>query len=284
MIIGIIGAENSHAAAIAECINVKKRIQGVHVNYIWGETKEFAEKTAKIGQISNIVSKPSEMLDKVDAVVVDHRDAKYHLTAALPFIKKGLPVFIDKPFCCNAAEGRKFFKKAQNYKAAVTSFGVMPLQKNFIQFLKKIKKIGKIHSGTFYGPCDINSKYGGVFFYGIHQVEMALIAFGYDVEKVCVNVNRKNALCQLIYKDDKIVSLNLINSGCSYFAISAVGDKGTINYNIPFDKDMYLPGIKRFTKMFKEGLEPLSIKEILRPIEILEAMKRSIDKNKTIKV
>jgi len=276
MIIGIIGAENSHAAVIAENLNIRKKIKGARVVYIWGETKEVAEKTAIKGNIPHIVSKSSEIVDKIDAVIIDHRNGKYHLNAGLPFIRKGLPVFIDKPFCCNVEQGRKFLSKAQKWKAVVTSFGVLPLQKSFSNLLKETKKVGKIHSGSIYGPCDIKSKYGGIFFYGIHQVEMALSAFGYDVYKVFATQNKKNATAQMFYNDGKTITLNLIESGCNSFSITAVGNKGIVHKNISFDKEMYLSGIRKFTRMFETKVEPLTHKQLLKPVEILEAIQKSI--------
>jgi hypothetical protein len=44
---------------------------------------------------------------------------------------------------------------------------------------------------------------------------------------------------------------------------------------------MFLVGIKRFTKMFKTGIEPLEYDKILMPIRILEALEKS-QKTKTI--
>ena len=52
------------------------------------------------------------MLGKIDALIVDHRHAKYHLEAATPFVKAGIPTFIDKPFCYRVEEGRKFLAMA----------------------------------------------------------------------------------------------------------------------------------------------------------------------------
>ncbi|OHB60115.1 MAG: hypothetical protein A2Y12_09210 [Planctomycetes bacterium GWF2_42_9] len=284
MIIGIIGAENSHATAIAKAINVEGKVKGFTVGYIWGETAEFAQKAAELGKIPNVVSDPSKMLGKVDAIVVDHRHGQYHLKAALPFVKQGSPVFIDKPLCCRAKDGAEFLKIAHNFKAPVTSFGVVPLQRSFINFMRKLEKIGNIYSGAVYGPCDIKSPYGGVFFYGIHQVEMALHAFGYDVEKVLVVKNDKNAIGQLFYKNGKTIVLNLIESGCSGFSITAAGDKGNIHEVISFDKEMFLPGIKKFTAMFKSKVEPLSYQQILKPVQVLEAMEKSIKSGKSEKV
>lgn len=75
--IGIIGAENSHTAAIARALNVDKLVKGFSVEYVWGETGKFARTAAKQGQIAHIVSNPKEMLGNIDALIVDHRHGKY---------------------------------------------------------------------------------------------------------------------------------------------------------------------------------------------------------------
>lgn len=73
MNIGVIGAENTHAVDIAKFINVEKKIRGFTVDYIWGETRQFAEEAAKKGDIPNIVENTEDMLGKIDALIVDHR-------------------------------------------------------------------------------------------------------------------------------------------------------------------------------------------------------------------
>lgn len=99
MIIGIIGAENSHTIGYGKMFNTDKRFPGMEVKYVWGETEEFARNASEKGNIPNIVADPGEMMGKIDALIVDHRHAKYHLEAAAPFVKAGIPTFIDKPFC-----------------------------------------------------------------------------------------------------------------------------------------------------------------------------------------
>lgn len=117
MNIAIIGAENSHAAAISSIINIEKKIRGFRVTHIWGETKAYAKQTAQKGNIPEIVKDPNEMIGSIDALIVDHRHGKHHLAAAEPFIEKKIPVFIDKPFCYRLNKGKVnstgtvFFKK-----------------------------------------------------------------------------------------------------------------------------------------------------------------------------
>jgi hypothetical protein len=284
MKIGIIGSENSHSLAIAKTINIEKKVKNFSVEFLWGETKKLAQTTAKEGKIPNIVENPLEMLGKIDALIVDHRHPKYHLDAALPFIKKGIPVFIDKPLCFNSAKGEKFLKLAKQTGSPVTSFSVVPEQKKFSQFILKKNKMGRVLAGATYGVCDADSPYGGIFFYGIHQVEMALQAFGFNVDRVFISRNSNGATGQLIYSDDKIITLNFIKEGCSGFSIGAVGEKGGVFENITYDKEIYLAGIKTFTRMFKTRQEPQTHENLLVPIKILEALARSLKSHKVERV
>ncbi|MCD6534763.1 MAG: Gfo/Idh/MocA family oxidoreductase [Deltaproteobacteria bacterium] len=277
MKIGIIGAENSHTAAIAKTINIDKRLNGVTVDYVWGETEEYAREAAEKGDIPHIVSDPKEMLGKIDALIIDHRHPKYHLEAALPFVKEGVPIFIDKPFCYRAKEGEEFLKIAAKYGAPITSFSVLTHQESFADFIKKLEGVGEILAGETWGRCDLKSQWGGVFFYGIHQVDMALDAFGYDVKKVLITQNGHGATGQLMYPDGKIVTLHLMKKGYSGFGIGAMGSKKTIHQQIEFDENMYLAGIQTFTAMFKTRQEPKTVDEMLIPIRVLEALEKSCE-------
>jgi predicted dehydrogenase len=120
--IGIIGAENSHTIGFGNLFNTEKKFPGMEVKYVWGETDEFAKNAMQRGNIPQQVKDPNEMLGKIDALIVDHRHAKYHLEPAVPFIKEKIPTFIDKPFCYRAAEGQEFLQLAKKMGTPVTSY------------------------------------------------------------------------------------------------------------------------------------------------------------------
>jgi len=284
MKVGIVGAENSHAAAIAKLINVEQRFKGVTVDIIWGETAEFAIKTAEAGSIPQIAKKPQDMLGRVDAVIVDHRHPKHHVKAAMPFVKEGIPCFVDKPFCYRAAEGKTLLKAAAKHGAPLTSFSAVPHQRSYRAFVRKLEGLGRVVAGTLHGACDLHSKYGGIFFYGIHQVDAALNAFGYNVSRVLVTKNGNGATGQLLYSDGKIVTLNLVREGCPGFSIGAVGAEGGIFKPLVFDKNTYLAGVRLIVKMFKTGEEPCSAEQMLKPVQVLEAMEKSVKSGSTERV
>ncbi len=276
MKIGIIGAENSHTAAIATLINVERRFKGVSVDYLWGETPAFAEAAAQAGRIPTIVDKPRDMLGRIDALVVDHRHPKHHLKAAWPFVEAGIPAFIDKPFCYRAEEGKAFLDMARKKKTPVTSFSVLPFWDGFLRFKQKLPTIGVPVSAFSWGPCDLKSPWGGVFFYGIHQVDILLHAFGYDVKSVLVTCNGPNATGQLFYPNGLILNMALLEKGAPGFGIAALGINGELHSPIVAGKSPYLRGTRLFIDMFRTGAPPMTREQMLRPVQVLEAMERSV--------
>ena len=275
MKIGIIGAENTHTAAIAHTLNVKGALKNASVDYVWGETEAFARAAAKKGNIPNIVVSPREMVGHVDGVVVDHRHARHHLKAARPFLDAGIPIFVDKPFCFRASEGKAFLQEARRRNVPVTSFSTLPLQRTFSTLKRRAEDIGDLVGGAFFGPCDLQSPYGGVFFYGSHQVEMALALCGDNVTSVQVCRHRECSTGQLFYPAGATVTLHFFKNTWVTFHASVVGTEGICQHVIKNDRDPHMAGIRVFTRMFKTRREPRKHSEIMRSIQVLEALRKS---------
>lgn len=285
MKIGIVGAENSHTAAIAKVLNVQKRVRGFAVSHVWGETEAYARQAAEAGQIPHIVAAPEELIGKVDAVVIDHRHGKDHLPAAAPLLEAKLPLFIDKPFCYRTAAGRRFLARAAELRVPVCSFSVLPHQAAFADLRRQVRDLGQIHAVVSTGVCDIQSKYGGVFFYGIHQVDMVMRLLGYDVAYAqLVRGRGRNHLAVLTYRDGAVAGLNLIGAGPARFHVSVVGEKGRVDKEIAFDESPYLAGVKAFCRVFRTGRTDATVETMLGPVAVLEALEKSLARKGRVRV
>ena len=283
--IGIVGAENSHTAAIAKVLNVEKRVRGVRVTHVWGETKAFAEKAAAAGEIPNIVKQPEDLIGQVDAAAVDHRHGKFHLPAAAPLLEAKLPLFIDKPFCYRKAEGAKFLARAKKLKVPVCSFSTLPKQASYKAFAKKMRQLGEIQTLVATGPCDIKSKWGGVFFYGIHQVDMILRILGYDLHDVGVHKGKGgNHVATISWKDGGVAAANLIQTGRPDFHLSVIGDAGRLDRTIEPDSSMYSGGIRRFVRAFRRGVSEDSPESMLGPVAVLEGLEKAMKEKRRVRV
>jgi hypothetical protein len=158
----------------------------------------------------------------------------------------------------------------------VTSFSTLPLQQTFRELQTKAATLGTLVGGAFFGPADLESPYGGVFFYGSHQVEMALALCGHDVATVQVLQNAECSTGQLFYASGLTITLHFFKKTWVTFNAAIMGSDGIANVVIQQDADMYLAGIRAFTGMFETGREPRAHDAILAPIRVLEALERSV--------
>lgn len=275
--IGIIGAENSHTILYGRTFNIEKKFPGVEVLYVWGETDEFAKVAAQKGAIPNIVKDPNEMLGKIDALIVDHRHGKYHLPPALPFIKARIPVFIDKPFCYRVAEGKEFLAAAKQYGTPVSSYSTGSHNADTFDILDQVKEIKNITYIITAGPCDIESEYGGVFFYGVHTVEKLMYIFGEDITEVKITRKDPHVTAALSFASGLFATAMFIKKGYYGWPLEVITDKGLLKLESRIKSETgEQKAYEDMVTMFRTGKEPRSHESILKTVAILEALEKSI--------
>jgi predicted dehydrogenase len=281
--IGIIGAENSHTAGFGKLFNIDKKFPGAEVKYVWGETDAFAKSAMVKGSIPNQVSDPLEMMGKIDALIVDHRHPKYHLEAAAPFVKAGIPTFIDKPFCYRASEGKDFLQMAKKAGTPVTSYSSISNSSATFDLKEQIASLGQIRQVIRTGTVDLDSEYGGIFFYGIHIVEPLMYMFGEDIQEVKVTRNGKygNAglkfssglFATLIFKEKAYGWETFVETDDKFFEL-----KSRVEENDP------PKNYADMVEMFRTGKEPRSHQSILNGVSVLEALEKSAETEKWTEV
>ncbi|UCC68424.1 MAG: Gfo/Idh/MocA family oxidoreductase [Armatimonadota bacterium] len=285
MRIGIVGAENSHCAHIAKSLNVEKDVPGVEVTHVWGETPEFAAKVAEEGSIPNIVADHTDMIGRVDGIVVDHRDGKHHLPAARPFVEAGIPVFVDKPFCTDLREGIEFARFARDKGVPVTSYSVLSLQQSALSFAEEMSKLAPLRSLVTAGPVDIDSEHSGVFFYAVHQVDLICSLVDDRPSQVAALRRGGDGAAVITFDPGPVAIVNCLRDWwAAGFVATAYSDEGVHHSPLPFDDKMYLSGIRRFCDMFATGQEPAPPAAYLRPVAILHAMQESFDSGRPAEV
>lgn len=133
---------------IPEYLNKQKfpedSIKSASVDYIWTQNKELSRHIAKSSNIGNIVDHLEEMVNKVDAVLLARDDAENHYDMALPFLKKGLPIYIDKPLAYDCTLAKKIFN-AQKFPGQIFTCSALRYAKEFRKMRDIDKKLGDIH-------------------------------------------------------------------------------------------------------------------------------------------
>jgi predicted dehydrogenase len=273
--IGIIGAENSHTTGYGKLFNMEKAFPGMEVKYVWGETRAFAEKAMQKGSIPNRVDDPNDMLGKIDGLIVDHRHGKFHLEPAIPFIEAGVPTFIDKPFCYRAKEGKAFLALAQKHGTPVTSFSSIAHSYDTFDIKEQLKTMGPIDQVVRYGPVDLDSEYGGVFFYGPHTVQPLLYLFGNSVDKVRVQKNGKNSTASMVFEEGMMATLVFTTKKSGWQTYVETED-GIVELKSRLEEKKPDKNYVDMVNLFKTGEEPRSHESIIHCVAVLEALEKSV--------
>ncbi len=281
--IGIIGAENSHTFKLGKLFNIDKKFPGFEVKYVWGETDEFARIAAQKGQIPNVVKDPLEMLGKIDALIVDHRHPKYHLQAAEPFVKAGIPTFIDKPFCYRVEEGKKFLAMARSVGTPVSSYSSEAQIDSTFDIKKQVGAMGEISHVIFSGPVDLESPYGGVFFYGVHLVQPLMYIFGDNIRKVRITRSGKNATAAIVWENGLLATLIFKNLSWTWGRFVETKN-GLVELKSGVEENDPPRNYTDMVEMFRTGKEPRSHESILKCVAVLEALEKSASNEKWIEV
>lgn len=88
-------------------------IKDARVTHVWAQDQEVRDHIAKAGRIEHTVNDYTDMIGKVDAVLLARDDYLNHSHFALPFIQAGIPIYIDKPLANSLSGAQKILGTAQ---------------------------------------------------------------------------------------------------------------------------------------------------------------------------
>jgi predicted dehydrogenase len=279
--LGIVGSDNSHSLAFAKLCNTGQEvegetIEGVRVTHICGADPEITRERAEGGEIANIVSGPEGMVGQVDGALCVRRHGGSHLADARPLLEAGIPVFVDKPLACSIDDAQALIALAEKAGVGFASFSTLWHARKTRDFIARVKAdAGDLVAGTVTGPVQLDSEYGGVFFYGIHSVELMLATFGYGVETVEARIHKGSASVACTYADGPVVTLQLLDGAKSGFHVDAYGSKVADHFTVDHGT-AYFDGLQVVLKTLKTGDWPLTKAQLLEPVKVLSAIERSL--------
>jgi predicted dehydrogenase len=150
--VGILGSDNSHSGAFSKLINVDKKIPGVEVVAMYGHDDARNKEMAAMGNVKTIVERPEQMLDLINVAIVDTRHGDLHMDLAMPFIEKGMPIFVDKPFALKTADAYEMLYAAQTSGSYLSSFSTVRWGDEVKECLEKLPSLEPVITGSASGP------------------------------------------------------------------------------------------------------------------------------------
>lgn len=231
------------------------------VTHIWTENPEDGKKVAETCFIENIASSAEELIGKVDAIIITTDIGSTHLKLASPFIKRDIPVFIDKPLTDNEEDLKEFVRFFKEEKLILSS--------SSLRYAKEIEELDRESLGEIiFVNVMVNKTWER---YGIHGIEGLYQITGPGVKHV-QNFGTENInIVHLKYSDGRMALINTIYSSQIFGRYDIIGSKKSQTLLITDTFYMFKKQLKAFIKFVKERKYPYSPQETIETCEVLIA-------------
>ncbi len=275
--VGIIGLDTSHVIAFTKLLsdpNAPAELKKVKIVAAypggsldlpssWDRVKGYTKDVRAMGV--EIVDSIDELLNKVDAVLLESVDGRPHLAQARPVIAAGKPLFIDKPMAGSLADGIAIDRLAREKNVPYFSASSLRFVAGFQAARSGHSPFGEIRSCVAWSPMHVEPHHPDLFWYGIHGVESLFTIMGPG----CKTVQRIGPDKVLgIWKDGRLGMFVATNGyGAVVQGTTKSGDVGTY--------DSYEPLVKEIVKFFQTGKPPVDAKETLEILAFMEAADES---------
>lgn len=272
--IAILGCENSHANGFLDFIIKDKLYTDVEVVGVYSDDIEASKKLNETYGVA-ILDSYDECVGKVDGVVITARHGDNHYKYAKPYLKDGIPMFIDKPVTVSESDAKALIAdlKKNNIRVSGGSVCIYP---DKIQELKKLVEETapeKIVGGYLRCPVDLNNPYGDFFFYSQHLVSAMCEIFGYYPNSVRAYRNSAVVNCTVRYTD---YDVNIVyTDGMFHYYASVSTDEGVFGDAYGFD-DCFTKEFDTYYQLLKGGEMHQSYEDFIAPVYIINAIDRSL--------
>lgn len=286
--LGILDFDTSHAIEFTRRLNhtegtaKEQRVEGATIVIgCPGESKlsperieGFTTQMKKFGV--PLVEKPTDMIGKVDGVLIESVDGTVHYERARPFLEAGIPCFIDKPFTCSTADAKKIVELSEKKKAPVFSSSSLRYAPELVEYMASPKP-GKLMGCLVYGPASLSpipERNAGLYHYGIHAVEMLYTLMGPGCKRVsCIHETGVDVVTGH-WKDGRVATLRGIRTGASGYGFAAFAEKAIQSVTVKTDF-IYRELLKRVVEFFKSGKSPVEPATTIEIMAFIEAANRS---------
>ncbi len=281
--IGIIGLDTSHATAFTKILNQAEPAAGLEglkvvAAYPQGSrdipssVQRVPEYTAVVQQQGvEIVDTIPALLERVDAVLLETNDGRPHLEQALPVLRSGKPLFVDKPIAGSLPDALAIFLAAEKFKTPVFSSSSL----RYVSGAQAARRgeLGEITGCDAFSPSPLESTHPDLYWYGIHGVETLFTVMGVGCQTVSRFSTPHTDVVVGKWSGDRIGTFRGIRDpGRREYGGTAFGTKGVKAVGT---YEGYEPLIVQIGQFFRTGTPPVAPQETIEIYAFMTAADES---------
>ncbi len=281
--IGIIGFDTSHVPAFTRLLNDPndpfhvpggKVVCGypsyspdLHASYsrVEGFKQEMTQKWGV-----RLVESIADLVGQVDAVVLSSVDGRRHLAEVTPVIKANKPVYIDKPLAADYAEAAKIVLLAQEYGCPLFSASSLRYDANILA-IQQDAELGGVVSCDSFSPATLDPTNPGLFWYGVHGVEILYTFMGPGCQSLRCYVSPDSHVVVGFWPAGRIATLRGTRRGAHDYGVTVFGEKKVAQALYSRDVPLYAQLLKRIIPFFQGQGAPVAPEETLEMMAFMQA-------------
>ncbi|MAE66796.1 MAG: oxidoreductase [Phycisphaeraceae bacterium] len=290
--IGLVGLDTSHVAAFTSLLNdaaAEHHVSGARVVAAFpGGSEDFELSWSRVegytAQLRDehavrILDSPRAVAEAVDLVMITAVDGRAHLDLLRQTVACGRPTFIDKPIATTLADARAIFDLAGEA-------GVPLMSSSSLRYAEPL--VAALQSGA--DPilsCDIQGSMSevptqpGLFWYGIHAVEMLVTIMGTGWREVRAVRMEDADMITFVHGDGRLASIRGIRRGAGGFTALLHREEAGMQFVNAYsaDRPPYAALLEAILRSLPHGVSDVPAEETLEVVRLIEAANESRDAN-----
>ena len=282
--LGMIGLDTSHVPAFAKQLNDPKgegplALMDV-VAAFPGGSPDLPSSRDRVAGYTNqlremnieIVDSIETLLSKVDAVLLESVDGRPHLQQAIPVLRAGKPLYIDKPMAGSLADAIAIDLYAKKKAVRWFSSSSLRFSPSILKYRNDESWKNKVVGAISWSPCPLEATHPDLFWYGIHGVETLYTVMGPGCQSVSRSYTEGTDLVTGVWKDGRVGSFRGIRDGRADYGLVVFG-KEQIETGGKYEG--YEPLVREIAKFFAGGEVPIAPEETIELMAFMEAAQQS---------
>jgi predicted dehydrogenase len=281
---GMIGLDTSHVPAFTRIFNGDQPagdLAGIKVVAGYPGGTDIPASRDRVGKFTDqlremkveIVKTIPALLERVDVVLLESVDGRIHLEEAIPVLKAGKPLWIDKPVAGSLADAIVIYDLAKKHNVPCFSSSSARFNPG-LRALLNDEKVGPVVGASTWGSCTYSPGTPDMFFYGIHGIEPLFVLMGRGCETVSRVHTEDTDFVTGVWKGGRIGAYRGIRRAAASTGAMVYGRKGIAE--LPRGGGGgYEALCQEIARFFKSGKAPVSAEETIEIFTFMEAADES---------
>jgi predicted dehydrogenase len=219
-----------------------------------------------------IVNSPEAVAEKADLVFITAADGRVHrllFDRCLPFKR---PMFIEKPLTTCSHEAREMFRIAADAGVALMSCSTARFGEPLHAALRA--DLGKVIGCDVFGPMPEEPTQPGLFWYGVHSIEVMNVVMGRGCRQVRAYRNSDTDFVVATWDDGRVASFRGLRQGEWKFGMTLHRERGVQSVDL-IHNSWFSQTLRLMLEHLPHGRSPIAFEDTLEIIRIVEAANAS---------